>query len=154
MAHHKLDQVWKPHVVVAAIAERDGRFLTIEETIGGAVVFNQPAGHLDPDETLLEAVRRECMEETAYAFEPRSLIGVYQWITPEGRQFLRFTFAGEVGMHHPDRALDDGIIAAHWLTLGEIQARRLRSPVVVKCLEDYLSGERHNLALIQTWIAR
>jgi 8-oxo-dGTP pyrophosphatase MutT (NUDIX family) len=154
MAHHKLDQIWKPHVVVAAIAERDGRFLMIEETIRGEVVFNQPAGHLDPDETLLEAVQRECMEETAHAFAPRSLVGVYQWITPEGRQFLRFTFAGEAGTHYPERALDDGIIAAHWLTLDDIRTRTLRSPVVVKCLEDYLKGERHDLSLIQSWIVR
>lgn len=152
MPHHKLDQVFKPHVVVAAIAERDGRFLTIEETIRDEVVFNQPAGHLDPNETLLEAVRRECMEETAHAFEPKSLVGVYQWVTPEGRQFLRFTFAGEIGLFYPERLLDEGIIAAHWLSRAEIGQCTLRSPVVTKCLDDYIAGQRHSLALIQTWI--
>jgi 8-oxo-dGTP pyrophosphatase MutT (NUDIX family) len=153
MAHPLLDQIWKPHVVVAAIAERAGRFLTIEETIRGEIVFNQPAGHLDPNETLIDAVKRECVEETAWRFEPRWLIGVYQWVTPEGRQFLRFTFGGEVLDHDPARRLDDGIIAAHWLTPDELAARPLRSPVVLKCLDDFRAGVRHPLDLIHTWLS-
>jgi len=152
MAHLKLDQIWKPHVVVAAIVEQQGRFLTIEETIRDERVFNQPAGHLDPNETLLDAVKRECLEETAYEFEPHWLIGVYQWVTPEGRQFLRFTFAGSLGVHHPDRELDVGIIAAHWLTREEIEQKPLRSPVVTRCLDDYLLGTRYPLDFVTSWI--
>jgi 8-oxo-dGTP pyrophosphatase MutT (NUDIX family) len=109
--------VWKPDVTVAAVAERDGRFLFVEERASGRVVVNQPAGHLEDGETLLEAVVRETLEETAWQFQPTAVVGVYVW-RPEhqSRTFLRIAFAGELGDHDPVRPLDHGILRTRWLT--------------------------------------
>jgi 8-oxo-dGTP pyrophosphatase MutT (NUDIX family) len=137
-----------PEITVAAITETDGRFLVVEERINRRLVFNQPAGHAEPGETLLEAVVREVREETAWLFTARELIGVYLWRSPEtGRMTKRFTFTGTVADHRPDQALDDGIIATHWLTQAELRGRepQLRSPLVLRCIEDYLAGRRHPL---------
>jgi 8-oxo-dGTP pyrophosphatase MutT (NUDIX family) len=135
-------------VTVAAIAEHDGRFLVVEERINRRLLFNQPAGHVERGETLLEAVVREAREETAWRFEPHALLGVYLWRNPaNGREILRFAFTGSVSDHDAAQRLDRGIIATHWLTSRELEERqpRLRSPLVLRCVWDYLAGRRHAL---------
>ncbi len=144
--------IWKPNVVVAAIAERDGRFLLVEEEAEGQVVLNQPAGHLDEGESLLNAVARETLEETAWHFEPQALLGVYRWVHPNKKTtYVRFAFIGRAFNHEPARTLDDGIVRAVWLTAEEIRAAhsRHRSPLIEQCLNDYLSGQRYPLALLK-----
>ena len=143
--------IWKPNVTVAAVVERDGRFLLVEEEADGMLVLNQPAGHLDEGESLLDAVVRETLEETAWHFVPEFLVGVYRWPYPEkGLTYLRFAFAGQVTGHEPGRTLDDGIVRAVWLTPQEIarQASRHRSPQVQRTLNDYLAGRRYPLELL------
>jgi len=143
--------IWKPSATVAAVIERGGRFLFVEERIDGRLVLNQPAGHLDPGESLVAACRREVLEETAHDFEPRSLVGVYRWhYAAKDVTFLRFCFAGEAGAFHKDRKLDKEIVALHWLTLDELKARRSdhRSPLVQKCVEDHLAGARYPLDVL------
>lgn len=142
--------VWKPSVTVAALVERDGRFLLVEERIDGRLVLNQPAGHLDPGESLIEACRREVLEETAHHFEPQALVGVYRWhYAKKDVTFLRFCFCGGVTRVDPGRKLDKGIVAAPWLTPTELEARKAdhRSPLVAKCMADYLAGKRYPLEL-------
>ena len=143
--------VWTPRVTVAAIVEKDGRFLLVEEVDQGGTVLNQPAGHLEAGETLLEAVQRETLEETAWQFTPQALLGVYRWQHPrKNRTFLRFAIIGSVSRHDPERALDRGIVRALWLTADEIrrdQARH-RSPQVQRCIDDYLAGRRAELTLL------
>lgn len=134
-----------PEITVAALAELDGQFLLVEERIDGALVLNQPAGHLEPGETLLEAVVREVREESAWRFEPERLLGVYLWRHPRTQQeFKRFAFTGTVSDPHPEQPLDTGIVAARWFTPAQIRAHaaQLRSPLVLRCLEDYLRGLR------------
>jgi 8-oxo-dGTP pyrophosphatase MutT (NUDIX family) len=141
--------VWKPSVTVAAVIERDGKFLFVEEDIDGRRVLNQPAGHLDPGESLAEACAREVLEETAHRFTPESLVGVYRWhYAPKDVTFLRFCFAGRVGKAE-DRPLDHPVVAVHWLALDELKARRAmhRSPLVQKCVEDRLAGRAWPLEL-------
>lgn len=144
--------VWKPHVTVAAVIERDGKFLMVEEVADQHAVFNQPAGHLEDGETFVEAIIREVQEETAWQFIPEAITGIYRWRKPdEGKTFVRTCFTGSLGEHAPAQMLDDGIIAAKWLTLDELTAlpeSRLRSPMVKKCIQDYLSGHRHSMELI------
>ena len=143
--------VWKPAVAVAAIIERDGRFLFVEEEADGRRVLNQPAGHLDPGESLVTAVVREALEETAHRFAPTALVGVYRWhYAPRDTTFLRFAFCGDVGEAEPGRALDSEILALHWLTPQELAARRPmhRSPLVERCVADYLSGRRFPLEVL------
>jgi 8-oxo-dGTP pyrophosphatase MutT (NUDIX family) len=143
---------WTPHATVAAVVERDGAFLLVEETKAGRRVLNQPAGHLEDGESLLEAVVRETLEETAWTFRPRGLVGIYRWRHPgSGETFLRTCFYGDAVQHHPERALDVGIDAAVWLTPDAIraQAERLRSPLVLRTLEDYLSGGRFPLDVLK-----
>jgi 8-oxo-dGTP pyrophosphatase MutT (NUDIX family) len=137
-----------PEVTVAAVVVRAGRFLLVEERIGGRLVLNQPAGHLEDRETLIEAAVRETREETAWRFHPEALVGTYLWRNPlNGRGFLRFAFCGDVDDHHPQQALDTGIVRALWLTPAELQAQpaRLRSPLVMRCIEDFLQGRRQPL---------
>jgi 8-oxo-dGTP pyrophosphatase MutT (NUDIX family) len=137
-----------PEVTVAAIAEKDGRFLVVEERINQSLVFNQPAGHVEQGESLLTAVIRETREETAWRFEPAALIGVYLWRSPEsGVASMRFAFCGTVDDHQPQQPLDHGIIGTHWLSPKELREReqRLRSPLVMRCIEDYLDGKRQPL---------
>jgi len=134
-----------PDVTVAAVTENAGRFLVVEERINRRLVFNQPAGHVERGETLLEAVVRETREETAWRFEPRSFIGVYLWRNPaSGRRVLRFAFAGTVSDHDPAQRLDRGIVRTHWLDRVELERRhaQLRSPLVLRCVNDYLAGEQ------------
>jgi 8-oxo-dGTP pyrophosphatase MutT (NUDIX family) len=132
-------------VTVAALAERDGRFLVVEESIDGKLVLNQPAGHLEPGETLLQAVARETREETAWRFVPQAFLGVYLWQPAQSTtSFLRFAFAGTVSNHDAAQTLDAGIVCTHWLTRAELAAReaQLRTPLVLRCVDDYLSGRR------------
>jgi len=139
---------WKPSVTVAAVVERDGRFLLVEESIDGRLVLNQPAGHLDPNESLVEACRREVLEETAHHFEPQALVGVYRWhFAKKDKTFIRFLFCGQVTGMEAGRKLDKGIVAAPWLTAAQIHARESdhRSPLVAQCMADYLAGKRYPL---------
>ncbi|GAB6040223.1 NUDIX hydrolase [Endothiovibrio diazotrophicus] len=148
--------VWKPHVTVATIAERDHRFLLVEErSTGGGLVLNQPAGHLEEGETLIQAVIRETLEESAWHFKPAGLVGFYRWTTPRGRTYLRATFYGALHDHQADRPLDDGILRTLWLSREEIAERgpQLRSPMVLRCVDDYLAGHRYPLSLLHDGLA-
>ena len=143
--------IWKPSVTVAAVIERGGRFLFVEERIDGRLVLNQPAGHLDPGESLVAACRREVLEETAHAFEPRALVGVYRWhYAAKDVTFLRFCFTGDAGEADARRKLDKEIVRLHWLTATEFEGRRAeqRSPLVAKCVADFLAGRRYPLDLL------
>jgi 8-oxo-dGTP pyrophosphatase MutT (NUDIX family) len=143
--------VWKPSVTVAAIIERGGRFLFVEEEADGRRVLNQPAGHLDPGESLVAACAREVMEEAAHRFTPEALVGIYRWHYPvRDVTFLRFAFRGRLDGADEGRALDPEIIALHWLTPGELVARAAmhRSPLVQQCVDDYLSGRQHSLDVL------
>lgn len=134
---------WKPSVTVAAVVERDGRFLLVEERIDGRLVLNQPAGHLDPGESLVAACAREVMEETAHRFEPTALVGIYRWhLAAKDVTFLRFCFSGKVGSEEK-RPLDKEIVRLHWLTAEEVRqgAGQHRSPLVQKCVDDFLAGK-------------
>ena len=145
------DPVWKPNVTVAAIVERDGRFLLVEEHTERGAVFNQPAGHLDPDESLADGAVREAFEETAYVFRPTALLGVYQYhYAPLNVTYLRFAFTGDVTGPEPNQPLDQGIIRAVWMSMEEVRATaaRHRSPLVLRCIEDYLAGKRYPLGLL------
>jgi len=143
--------VWKPRVTVAVVTERQNRFLMVEENIHGEVRFNQPAGHLEDNESLVNAAVRECLEETAWQFQPEALVGVYRWRSAENNDtFLRVTFCGNCSAEDRQRPLDTGIISTHWLTLEEIRSRAdlMRSPMVIKSIEDYLDGRRYPLELL------
>ncbi len=151
-----MPHVWKPNVTVAAIIERDGRFLLIEEETSDGVRFNQPAGHLDPHESLQEAVVREVLEETAHDFTPTALVGMYLSRYRSARRkedvtYLRFTFCGEAGKEH-DQPLDEGIIRTLWMTRDEMAAcqEQHRSPLMLQCVDDYLAGKRIPLELMHT----
>lgn len=142
--------IWKPSATVAAVIERDGRFLLVEERVDGRLVLNQPAGHLDPGESLVAACRREVMEETAHRFEPTALIGIYRWhYAPQDVTFLRFCFRGEVLGADSARELDKGIVRLHWLSPDELRARKAdhRSPLVLQCVEDFLAGRQFPLEI-------
>ncbi len=138
-----------PDITVAAIAQTAGRFLFVEERINNRLVFNQPAGHVEQGESLLAAVVREVREETAWRFEPEGLLGVYLWRRPSARRAtLRFAFTGAVSDHHAHQRLDRGIVRTHWLSEEELKSHegRLRSPLVLRCVDDYLAGHRHPLS--------
>ncbi len=142
---------WKPNVTVAAIAHIDGRFLIVEEDTDNRIVFNQPAGHLEKDETLLDAVRREVMEETGWEFQPESVVGIYLY--PNSHvdiTYLRVCFAGTCLNQNPDQILDDGIIRAVWLKREELQNNKdkLRSSMVLHCIDDFLSGKKYSLDIL------
>lgn len=143
--------IWKPNVTVAAVVERDGRFLLVEEETEDGLRFNQPAGHLECREALVDAAARETLEETGYRFAPRFLVGVYSWRNEaKDVTYLRFAFGGEIVGHEPERRLDEGIVAARWLTPAEIRASagRHRSPLIVRCVDDWLAGRRYPLELL------
>jgi 8-oxo-dGTP pyrophosphatase MutT (NUDIX family) len=136
---------WHPDITVAAVVEREQRFLMVEERIRSKTVFNQPAGHVEAGESLLDAVIRETREESAWQFTPEALVGIYLWRHPRsGRDTLRFAFTGALGDHDPELQLDKPIIATHWLSRGELMLResQLRTPVVMRCIDDFLSGQR------------
>lgn len=148
---------WRPSVTVAAVIERDGRYLLVEEETPEGLRLNNPAGHLDPGEAPAEACARETLEETAFTFRPTHLVGVYlsrfqRPATGEDVTYLRFAFCGELGAHDANRPLDTGIVRTLWLTPDEVRASaaRHRSPLVLRCLEDHLRGVRHPLDLVTT----
>lgn len=143
--------IWKPNVTVAAVIERNGKFLLVEEETSQGLRFNQPAGHLEAGESLLTGVARETLEESAYHFIPEHLLGIYRWHSPGAdTTYLRFSFSGKITGHEAGRELDSGILQALWLTPDEIRATqsRHRSPLVLRCVEDYLAGKRYSLDLL------
>jgi 8-oxo-dGTP pyrophosphatase MutT (NUDIX family) len=143
--------IWKPNVTVAAVVQRDGKFLLVEEETETGLAFNQPAGHLEEGESLVDAVVREALEETAYHFKPTHLVGIYNWKHPAKEvTYLRFAFAGELRGWEAERKLDEGIVGARWLTLDEVKATqaRHRSPLILRCIEDLLAGKRYPLDLL------
>ena len=148
---------WTPRVTVAAVIERDGRFLLVEEESPEGLKLNNPAGHLDPGESPAEGCARETLEETAHHFRPTALLGMYlsravSAASGEDTTYLRIAFCGELGAQEPGRALDEGIVRTLWLTLDELRASaaRHRSPLVLRCVEDYLAGVRHPLEAVYT----
>lgn len=143
--------IWKPHVTVAAVIEDRGRFLMVEEHIDDRRVYNQPAGHLEPGESLAEAVVRETLEETAWHFQPVAVVGLYRWQHPErARTYLRVAFSGQGLYQESGRQLDADIERSLWLSPAEIRnhSARLRSPLVLKSLDDYLAGAAYPLSLL------
>jgi ADP-ribose pyrophosphatase YjhB (NUDIX family) len=142
----------RPDITVAAVVERDGQFLIVEEHIGHQLVFNQPAGHLENGESLIDATIRETLEETAWEFQPQYLVGIYVWKHPQTqRTFVRVALTGQAITHHPHQPLDHGIVRAVWMSREQLHARptRLRSPLVLRCIDDYLAGARYPLAVMQ-----
>jgi phosphatase NudJ len=147
--------IWKPSVAVAAVIERDGRFLFVQERIEDRLVLNQPAGHLDPGESLVDACRREVLEETAHRFEPTALVGIYRWhYDARDVTFLRFCFKGTLEGAE-SRPLDKEIVRLEWLTPAELKARRAehRSPLVEKCVDDFLAGRNFALDVLSRQFA-
>ncbi|KAA1174963.1 NUDIX hydrolase [Marinobacter salinexigens] len=142
---------WTPHATVAVIVEdQEGRFLMVEEFSGGQVVFNQPAGHIEEDEAILDAVRRETLEETGWEIEPIHFLGMYTYKAPaNGVTYFRFCYAARA-LRQVSSELDSGIIAAHWLSIEDIRALgdKLRSPLVLECIEDYRNGRCFPLEVI------
>ena len=135
-------------VTVAAIIERDGRFLLVEERVSGKLVLNQPAGHLEQGESLVTAVQREALEETGFRFTPTDVVGFYLWRSEAaGTTYLRIAFCGTAEPPAGPVELDDGIVGAHWLSRNQIlsRSRELRSPMVLRCPDDYLAGHRYTL---------
>lgn len=148
-----------PHLTVAAVIERDGQFLLVEELVHGRPVLNQPAGHVEAHETLVDAVVREVLEETGYRFVPEAVLGIYEWPRPDGETYLRVAFRGRVE-GEPRAELDRDILRTVWLsaeemtTAGATEPPRLRSGMVLLCLADYLAGHRLPLDTIRTWRGR
>ncbi len=144
---------WEPHITVAAVIEREGTFLLVEEMVEGTAVLNQPAGHWEQGETLIEAAKRETLEETGWEFYPTALVGIYQWQHPRKKEtFLRFTFCGECSEQPISTELDDGILNANWHHKDKILAlpeTKIRSTLVTECLKDYLAGKRNNLNIMR-----
>lgn len=152
---------WKPSVTVAAIIEKDGQFLLIEEHTPEGLRLNNPAGHLDPGESPIQACAREALEESAHDFKPTGLIGLYLSrfqrtdsvsSSLEDVTYLRFAFSGELGAFHPEQPLDKGIVRTLWLSPDEIRAsvHLHRSPLLLECMKDYLQGQRYGLDMIYT----
>ena len=140
------------HLTVAAVVERHKRFLLVEEQVSGTEVINQPAGHVEPGESLLHAVVREMLEETAWTFDPAYIVGIYLWQHPEkDDRFLRVVFAGSVTAHDPERPLDDGILRTLWLSRERLLQRsaQLRSPLVMRAVDDYIEGQRYPVTMFQ-----
>ena len=150
-----MDTRWKPNVTVAAIIERDGRYLLVEEHTPDGLRLNNPAGHLDPGESPQAACAREALEETAHVFEPTALVGLYlvhAGAPGSGTTYLRLAYAGELGALQPGRALDDGIVRTVWLSYEQLEAcaERHRSPAVLACIRDHRAGRRFPLDLVHT----
>jgi 8-oxo-dGTP pyrophosphatase MutT (NUDIX family) len=142
----------RPDLTVAAVVERNGEFLLVEERVGNRMVINQPAGHVERGEQLLDAIIRETLEETAWSFVPQALIGVYLWDQLDRqRSYLRFAFTGELTGHDPQRPLDRPVERTLWLSREQIRQRgaQLRSPMVLRCVDDYLAGQRYPLELVR-----
>lgn len=149
--------IWCPHVTVACVIADGDRFLMVEEDVRGALQLNQPAGHLEDDESLAEAAVREALEETAWEVTLDHFIGVQQWHSPvHDHHIVRFAFAGRPLRHHAERALDAGIARTLWMTYADIagNASRLRSPLVLGTLEDWLAGQRLPLATLRSFLPK
>ncbi|GAB6141252.1 NUDIX hydrolase [Methylosoma difficile] len=147
--------VWKPHVTVAAVIEHEQRFLMVEEHTPRGLQFNQPAGHLEENEDLLTAAKREVLEETAWQFEPEHIVAIQLWRrSPQETTFMRVCFSGTCHSHNPLQNLDEGIVGTHWLSRDEIaaQPQRLRSPLVLFCVDEYLRGQRFPLSLLHAYL--
>lgn len=145
----------RPRITLAAVIERDGQFLLVEEEDEGRILINQPAGHLEAGESLAQGCAREVLEESGWHFRPRALVGIYRWSKPKRAgaaelNYLRFAFCGELGAQEPGRKLDAGIVRAVWMDLAQVQAsrERHRSPLVLRCIEDYLAGRRYPLDVL------
>ena len=146
----------RPAVTVAAVVVRDGAFLFVEEVTRAGLRFNQPAGHLEPGETLVDAAVRETLEETGHHVRAVALVGIYRWQSPDsGATFVRFAYAAEVVGQDAGRALDEGIVRVHWLDYAAIEAcrERHRSPLVQRCVDDYRAGRRYPLDLVTDFSA-
>lgn len=151
------DAIWRPDVTVATIVPREGRFLLVEEVSDGRLVLNQPAGHLEPMESLAAAALRETFEETGWHVELTGLVGLYQWHRPEDDfHVLRVAFAAAPLRHDAAHALDTGIVRALWLTREEIvaQSARLRSPMVLRNIDDFLAGRVHPVDALVSLLPR
>jgi 8-oxo-dGTP pyrophosphatase MutT (NUDIX family) len=138
-------------LTVAAVIQHEGRYLLVEEETDDGIRINQPAGHLEPDESILEGAVRETLEETAYGFSPTGLVGIYRWRHPaSGVTYVRFAFCGELGLHQAGRALDRGILRTLWLTPGQLRAcaSSHRSPLVLRCVEDHLARRCYPLEIL------
>ena len=146
-----MSNIWKPHVTVASVLEQDGRFLLVEEETDDGVLLNQPAGHLEAHESIVQGAVRETLEESAYRFEPDAIVGIYRWAHPQrDTVYLRFAFTGAITGHDTGRSLDTGILRAVWMTPDEIRGStaRHRSPLVLRCVEDHLAGRRFPMDLL------
>ena len=146
---------WRPFVTVAAVAIKGDRFLLVEEDTDGRIVFNQPAGHLEQNESLVQAIKREVMEETASVFVPENIVGIYLYPNPHADiTYLRICFSGHCTHEYSDRPLDKGILRKVWLTRAEIGTRqsRMRSPMVIQCIDDFLTGKSYPLDLINHYL--
>lgn len=143
---------WQPHISAVTIVEDNGKFLMVEELKGGSAVLNQPAGHLDPHETLTEAAVRETLEETGWDVEATGIVGICLYTAPSnGVTYQRVCFIAKALKHHSDYQLDEGIVRARWLTREELMAVRddWRSELTIRYIDDYLAGQRHSLELIR-----
>lgn len=143
--------VWYPHVTVAAIIEQDGRFLVVEEETAEGIRINQPAGHLERNESIVAGVIRETIEESAYVVKPDAVVGIYRWGPPDrDLVYLRFALSATVVRHEPSRPLDTGILRALWMTPDALRAcvGRHRSPLVMRCVDDYRTGHRFPLDVL------
>ncbi|MBS0514387.1 MAG: NUDIX hydrolase [Proteobacteria bacterium] len=150
------NSVWRPRVTVATVVAAEGRFLLVEENIRGALVLNQPAGHLERNESLPDAALRETLEETGWTVELTDFIGVYRWNTPDASaEYLRFTFAARPVVHDLRRQLDEGIVRALWLTRDEVaaQSERHRNPMVLGNIDDWQRGRHYPLSIVQSLLA-
>ncbi len=146
-----MSAIWTPHLTVAAIIECEGRFLMVEENDDGRIVLNQPAGHVEENESLAEAAIRETLEETGRHFVPEAIVGVYRWRSPLNQvTYLRIAYCGQGSARDRDISLDADIITTHWLSYAELQenTEQLRSPLVMRCIDDYLAAQRHPLDLV------
>ena len=144
--------IWTPRTTVAAIIEQDNQFLMVEEEINGQITLNQPAGHLEPNESLIDAVIRETSEETSYLFEPEFIVGIYRWVHKASNEtYMRFCFTGSVISHDKNQPLDEDIHQALWLNYNEIVTRQTehRSPLIMDCFNDYRAGHRYPLTLLK-----
>ena len=142
---------WKPNVTVAAVVEKDGKYLLVEEQTGSGILFNQPAGHLEPGESIIAGAIRETLEETAYTFVPQAVLGIYHWHSQaDDITFIRFAFTGSVIGHDPDQSLDTGIVRAGWFGIDEIRQMAYchRSPLVMRCIDDHLAGKHCSLEIL------
>ncbi|SEG11486.1 NUDIX hydrolase [Nitrosomonas ureae] len=150
--------IWKPNVTVAVVVEQNGKYLLVEEEpeADSGLFLNQPAGHLDPGESIIQGAIRETLEETAYTFEPEYLLGIYQWYSQHADTvYIRFAFGGRVTHHDPERKLDTGILRAFWLDSDEAgqMIHRHRSPLVMQCIHDHIAGKRYPLELLMHYEA-